>query len=140
MARTAFALFSGVFAMMIAITFTGLACVKLFPLPPGFDQHNPEAVAAAVAAMPLAAKLLVVSGWCLGAFAGGGVAARIAQQYRVGAALLIGALVVAGTLANASSVPHPLWMTAVGVVLPLPLAYLAARLVFRLPDRNSDSV
>ncbi len=140
MARTAFALFSGVFAMMIAITFTEMTCVKLFPLPPGFDSHNPEAVAAAVAAMPLAAKLLVVFGWCLGAFAGGGVAARIAQQYRVGVALLIGTLVAAGTLANASGVPHPLWMTAAGVVLPLPLAYLAARLVFRLPSRNPDSV
>ena len=63
---------------------------------------------------------------CSDAFAGGWVAARIAR-HRMAAALIIGVLVLAGVIANNAMIPHPLWMTVAGIVLPLPLAWLAAR-------------
>ena len=70
--------------------------------------------------------LLVLIGWVLGAFLGGWVAARIARHRRA-AALVIGALVVLGVVANNMMIPHPLWMTIAGVLLPIPAAWLAAR-------------
>ena len=41
---------------------------------------------------------------------------------------MVGALVVAAVILNASLIPHPLWMTVTGVLLPLPAAWLGARL------------
>jgi hypothetical protein len=100
----------------------------LFPIPAGLDPNNHAHLPAIMAAMTMAAKLMIVGGWCLGAFVGAGVAARLAN-HRLIAALIVGALVVAGTLANASEIPHPQWMTTVGTLLPLPLAWLAVRLL-----------
>jgi hypothetical protein len=71
--------------------------------------------------------LVVVVGWALAAFVGAWVAARIARHRRA-AALVIGLLVLAGVIANIAMIPHPLWMTVAGLALPLPLAWLAARI------------
>ena len=93
------------------------------------DWADSQAVAAFAASLPTAAMAVVLAGWLLGAFVGAGVAAGIAERYRQTCALLVGALVVAGTIHSALSIPHPGWVIAAGVLLPLPLAYLAARLV-----------
>lgn len=136
MLRTIFAVVSGIFAMMIVITFVELANAKcFFPPPAGMDWNDAAAVAAFAASLPTAAKAMVLSGWLLGAFVGAATAALITTQHRLACALLVGALVVAGTIQSALSFAHPAWMTAAGVLLPLPLAYLAARLAARLADR-----
>ena len=130
MLRTLLAVVSGIFAMMIVITAVELANAKLlFPPHAGLDWKNADAVATFVTNLPTSARAVVVFGWCLGAFVGAAVAARIAEKYRTPCALLIGALVVAGTIDSALTIPHPTWVIAAGVLLPLPLAYLAAKWV-----------
>ena len=140
MLRTLFAVVSGVFAMMIVITFVELANAKFFfPPPAGIDWNDAAAVAAFAASLPAAAMAMVLSGWLLGAFIGAAVAALIATQHRLACALVVGGLVVAGTIQSALSFAHPTWMTAAGVLLPLPLAYLAARLADRLAQKGLAS-
>lgn len=140
MLRTLFAVVSGVFAMMIVITFVELANAKFFfPPPAGIDWNDAAAVAAFAASLPTAAMAMVLSGWLLGAFVGAAVAALIATQHRVTCALVVGGLVVAGTIQSAMSFEHPTWMIAAGVLLPLPLAYLAARLADRLTQKGLAS-
>jgi Na+-transporting NADH:ubiquinone oxidoreductase subunit NqrB len=130
MLRSLFAIVSGLFAMMIVITFSELANAKFFfPLPAGLDLNDAATVAAYAATMPASAMAAVLAGWLLGAFIGAGVAAKIAEHYRLGCALLIGAIDVALTAMNALSIPHPAWVIAAGVLLPIPLAWLAATLV-----------
>lgn len=128
MLRTAFGLAAGLFAAMIVITFGELAIARLFPIPAGLDPRKASDLLVIVAGMPTAARAMIVAGWCLGAFSGAAVAARLAT-HRVSAALSIGGFVALGTWMNAQSVPHSLWMTATGVFAPLPLAWLATRLV-----------
>ena len=131
MLRSLFALCAGLFAAMIAITGVELANAKwLHPVPPGFDFRDPAQVQAFVAAMPTSALALVVSGWLLGAFAGGAVAARLDERQPWLPAALVGAFIAVGTLLNAQSVPHPAWVVAMGTLLPVPVALLAAR-IFR---------
>lgn len=130
MLRTLFAIVSGVFAMMIVISFVELANIKLFfPPPAGIDWKDPEAVAAFASSLPFAAMAIVVFGWLLGAFLGALVAAKVALEYRLPSALLIGALVVVGVIHSAMTIQHPTWVLAAGVLLPIPLAWLAAILV-----------
>ena len=37
--------------------------------------------------------------------------------------------IVAGTVMNAMVIAHPLWMSLLGILLPVPLALLAVRLI-----------
>jgi hypothetical protein len=70
MLRNLFALISGLFAMMIVITFIELANAKfVFPPPAGMDWNNAAAVAAFAQTMPTSALVIVLLGWLLGAFA-----------------------------------------------------------------------
>lgn len=129
MLRTLFAFVSGVFAMMIVITFIELANAKFFfPPPSGMDWTDSRAVTAFVASLPASAMALVLIGWLLGAFVGAAVAARIAERHRLPCALGIGVLVMLGVLDSARTISHPTWMIVLGVLLPLPLAWLGARL------------
>lgn len=134
MLRSLFALCAGLFAAMIAITGVELANAKwLHPVPPGFDFRDPAQVQAFVAAMPTSALALVVAGWLLGAFAGGAVAARLDERRPWLPATLVGAFIAIGTLLNAQSIPHPAWVVAMGTLLPVPVALLAAALRKALP-------
>lgn len=126
--RNVFAVLAGIFAMMIILTAVNIANVKLYPLPAGVDLADPVQVQRIADAMPFANRALIVASWCLGAFAGAGVAARIAASHRLWLAMLIGAVVAAGTVAKAIAIPHPDWMTVAGVLGPLFMAWIAQRL------------
>lgn len=127
MGRTILGVMAGIVVAWITITASQLASTALYPPPAGLDLRNPEVLAAFIAAAPPMAMLLVVAGWTLGALFGGWVAARISRRHPTAAALVVGALVVVGVVANAAMIPHPTWMTVLGVVLPLPAAWLASR-------------
>lgn len=127
MIRTVVAVLLGLvvaLATMLLIEYLGMS---LFPLPPGIDLDSEDDLARLVASSTTGKKLWVLMGWTLAAFAGGWVASRISRRHRSGAALAVGALIVAGVLLNAAMLPHPAWMTVAGVLLPLPVAWLAAR-------------
>ena len=130
MLRNLFAVVSGLFAMMIVVTFMQLANAKFFyPPPPGLDLTDPDAIAAYAPTMPWPALAIVLFSWLLAAFIGGAVAARVAGSYRTACALTIGAVDVTLIAMNAVSIPHPIWVIAAGLLLPIPLAWLAARQV-----------
>lgn len=128
MGRTILGVLAGVVVAWLTITASQFASAAMFPPSPGIDMRDPEQLAAFIAAVPPAAMALVVLGWVLGAFAGGWVAARISRRHSLIAAVVVGALVVAGVIANSAMIPHPQWMTVLGVALPLPAAWLAARI------------
>ena len=125
--RLILGILAGLVVAWLSITLCEFASVFLHRPPAGVDLRDPQALAAHIAAAPFHAMLLVVIGWSLAAFLGGWVAARIARHQRW-AALVVGAVVVLGAIANNMMVPHPQWMTIAGIVLPIPLAWLAARM------------
>lgn len=133
MLRTILGVLAGVAAMFVVIMAIEAVGHVIHPPPAGMDPMNPAheaAFARFVAAMPFAAKAMLAAAWTLGAFAGGYVAARIARHPR-GAAVLVALLVVSGVVAMALRLPHPTWLTAAGLLLPIPAALLAARLARR---------
>lgn len=65
---------------------------------------------------------------CWAALLGGWLAARTSRHHPRTAALLVGALVLAGVIANITMIPHPFWMILASTLLPLPAAWLGARL------------
>ena len=130
MLRTLFALISGLFAMMIVTTIVALASAKfLYPPPSGFDAADVAQLRALVGARPVPVLALLVASWCAASFVGGGVAAKLAGRRPVACALAIGAVVTAAQVPNALAIGYPAWAIAAGILLPIPLAWLAAALV-----------
>jgi hypothetical protein len=125
--RLILGILAGLLVAWLSIALCEFASVFLHRPPPGIDLRDPQALAAHIAAAPFHAMLIVVAGWALAAFLGGWVAARIARHRRA-AALVVAAFVVLGVVANNMMIPHPQWMTIAGLVLPIPLAWLAARM------------
>ena len=127
MLRTILGVIAGLLAAMLLMFGVEAVATSLFPPPPGLDLQNEADLAKLVAMAPFGMKALVVVGWALAGLVGGWVAAKIARHPR-GGAIAVGLLVVAGCILNAVAIPHPLWMSALGVLLPVPLALLVARL------------
>jgi hypothetical protein len=102
----------------------------LFPLPLGLDLTRHEDQMRMMAAMPVAAKAIVVLGWFAASLLGGWAANLIARRALAG--WIVGLLIVAGGIANMAMIAHPAWMWAGGILLPLAGAWLAQKLA-RLP-------
>ena len=139
MLRTILGVIAGIVAAVLLMLGVEALATTLFPLPPGINPHNEADLARLVALAPLGMQALVVIGWALASLGGGWVAAKIARHPR-GAALGVGLLIVAGSILNAVSIPHPLWMSALGVLLPVPLALLGARFAVKRPVRTADQM
>jgi hypothetical protein len=100
------------FALVAAIEAAGHAA---YPVPADVEFSDPQALAAYVQAMPLGAWLFVLAAWVLAALGGGVAAGLIARRRLREHAAVVGALVLAATVANLLMVAHPAWFNVAGV-------------------------
>lgn len=135
MIRTLVAVLIGVLVGGIVVAALQAVSMFVFPPPPGMDPANRDSVAAAMAAIPLGALLMVLLSWGLGALAGGWTAARIARPRDPSvakpprfAALVVGFALWVSGLITMIQIPHPFWFWIPGLLLPIPCALLGARL------------
>lgn len=128
MARTALALLLGFVAMVATVMLIQMLGHALYP-PPEIDFKDSAAVATLIKTMPVSALLFVVLSWSSGAFAGAGVAARIDREHTAGCSIGMGIVMTLLVSINLLMIAHPLWMIALGLLLPLPMAITAGRLV-----------
>lgn len=122
-------------AVLIGIVVCGLVVgvvetlnLQWHPAPAGMDFHDPAQVAAHVARLPATAFAVVLAAWTLGSFAGGATAARMSRSWPRTCALLVAVFMLAGVAYNIVMFPHPPWMSALGLLLPLPAALLGGHL------------
>jgi hypothetical protein len=138
MLRTVLAVLAGLVVMFLCVSLVeGLGHV-LYPPPPGVDLRDPDVVKALIGQLPLMALVFVVIAWALGAFAGAWTAARLSREHRMGAALSIAVAMLIASGWSMWMIPHPGWLIAAGLALPLPLAWIAARLATPTPSRFAE--
>lgn len=106
---------AGVALAMLVITLTETLNGVLYPMP-AIDWNDPLAVSRMIAAMPQAAKLMVVAGWALGALAGAALAVAVTRLAWAGW-IPTGAVAIGG-IANALIIDHPVWMDVCAVLAP----------------------
>jgi hypothetical protein len=104
---------------------------SLYPTPAGLDINDPADQARVMAAMPAAAKAFVLLGWFVGALAGAWTANRIAGRSLAG--WIVALLVIVAGVATMVMIPHPAWMWAGGILLPLLAGWIAERVSGRRP-------
>jgi len=133
MGRTILGMLVGVVVAIAVIAAVEALGHSVWPPPAGLDPTDPAneaAFAAFIAGMPLPAKLLVLIAWVLGTFIGALAAAKLAR-HQTAAALLVALVVLSGVVGMIMKVPHPTWLSVAGLLLPIPAALLAVRLVYR---------
>ncbi|MEO6103543.1 MAG: hypothetical protein ABIP44_07895 [Pseudoxanthomonas sp.] len=134
MGRTILGAVTGLVVAFITIMLVEFASHQAYPPPPDLDPMITEDMVQIMASMPLGAMLLVALAWLIGAFDGGLVAAMVAGRNRPRIAAVVPALMVmAGVLGMIVTMPqHPLWMSVVGLLLPIPMALAGAALATRI--------
>lgn len=120
---------AGVIVAFLLIAVIETIGTTIYPLPSELESMESAASAALVAAMaevPLPAKMLMVAGWLVGTLGGAWLALRISDWRWSG--WIVAALVIAVGLANIMLLPLPYWMQASAVAMPLAGGWLAVRL------------
>jgi len=96
-----------------------------YPPPPGTNLGDPAQLARLMENIPAAALAFVWGAWFIGALAGAWVANLVAKRALAG--WIVALLVIAGGIYTMTIIPHPVWMWAMGILLPLIAGWLAQR-------------
>lgn len=126
---------AGILVALLCVFVVEMIGHSLYPPPAGLDMSNPADQARVMEAMPIAAKAMVLAAWFVGALAGAWVANRIAGRSLAG--WIVAALVIAAGVATMVMIPHPPFMWAGGILLPLLGAWIADRMSARRPDAGT---
>ena len=119
------------FALIMAIEKVGH---MIYPPPPDLVFSDPEAVRPYIATLPILALLFPMSAWMIGTFSGSLVACVIGTVRPLAFAIVVGGLVLAGTIANLIVIPHPLWFSALSVIGIVASAWFAMLLAPSFKD------
>lgn len=126
MVRKILGILIGAFSAIAISAAIGWLNGALYPVSLDIDAADPETLAAVIGGMPVPAKLIAVAAWFCGAFGGAWLALRICDWRWAG--WIIAAVVVAQALLAILNLPHPLWMQACALLLPLLGGWFAVRL------------
>ena len=105
--------------------------MRLHGPPEGLSWDDSAQVEAFMASMPILGFLIVLLAHSGQAFLGSLVGTLISGRRSLLVGMVIGALTLLGCVMMLMSIPGPLWFGVLDLLLPLPAAYLAARLVMR---------
>lgn len=115
MLRKIAAVLLGLVASMATVMLIEWISHQVYPMPPGMDFNDPEKVRMYVSSLPMGGFLAVLLGWMLGTLVGGITACRIAREKPAVFASIIGAVMLAATVANLVMIPHPTWFSIAGI-------------------------
>ena len=120
MIRSALVLLAGVVAALFVVILMDTVAGNIWALPAGTDPNNPESMRQAVATLPTAAFLLLLTGWVLAGGVGSYVGARLATHARATHGLIVAFFVLVATVGNLAKFPHPpgLWIASI-VLIPV---------------------
>ncbi|GAB5458402.1 MAG: hypothetical protein Hens3KO_14320 [Henriciella sp.] len=125
MVRIILGLICGAVAAVILVFALETLGHLIFPPPEGLDLKDPEVQKTLMEQIPLGAKIAVLVAWFAGAFGGGIVATRITKQSW--AAWAIGGFMLLMSGITLTMFPHPAWMIAGAVILPLLAAWMVSK-------------
>jgi hypothetical protein len=128
--RSALVLLGGVIAAVFVVILMDTLVGNIYSLPAGAGA-SPESLRQAVASLPIAAFVILVTGWVLAAGVGSYLAARLATHARAVHGRIVAMFVLVATLANLAKIPHPLWLWPATIILIPAAGWVATRLATR---------
>ena len=110
---------AGVAGVVIAVALVWLVEKighAVYPPPADLDFSDAEAMKAYIAALPLGALLFVAAAWFIGTLCGTCAACAIGTVKPMIFAMVVGGLMLVATIVNLAMIPHPMWLSALGIV------------------------
>ena len=120
------------FALILGIEHVGH---MIYPPPEGLDFSDAEAMQPYVASLPAPALLFPMFAWFIATFVGTLVASVLGTARPIIFAVVVGTLILAGTITNLIWIPHPLWFSVIAILGIIASAWLAVMLA---PTGNSS--
>ena len=106
---------------------------------PKIEGRDTPALAAYVASMPTAAKLLVLFGYALGYVVAGYLMRKISKSNWIVLPGILGLLGTIGWTLNLAQIPHPIWMAVVGYLCFSPFTLLGHVLASPASDASQPA-
>ncbi len=110
----------------------------VYPPPADIDINNKEALKGYLGSVPVGALLFVGAAWMIGVFGGGMLATFIARESAGVNCTIIGGLVLAGTVLNLISIPHPAWFAIISIIAIIATTIVTGKTAARFVRENSD--
>jgi len=123
--RVVLGVLAGVIVAVLGVFVLELLGHMVYPPPANLDLSDPEGAARLIAGLPAGAFAFVLAAWFLGTLAGAWTANAIGRSTVAG--WVVALVVICGGVYTMLTIPHPTWMWAAGIVLPLVAAWLAQR-------------
>lgn len=101
---------------------------QLYP-PPVLVEFDLTPLKEFLNSLPPEAWAILIFGWLLAAFGAGLVSALIAKANWKRASLITGGILLAFSIVNFITIPHPIWVMAITALVYLPAAYSGGKLV-----------
>ena len=139
MVRNAAAAVTGLVIAFVLIMLIEKLGHFIYPPPADLDFSDPEALRPYIATLPFLALLFPMIAWVVATFAGTVVASKIGTANPKSFGIIVGGLVLAGTIANLVMIPHPLWFSLVSLVAVAASAWIAVR-VASGPEKQTPAV
>jgi hypothetical protein len=126
MLRTILGVVLGVIVGVIVVGVVEGAGHTIFPPPPGVNLTDPAQMATVMSRITFPAKIAVLLAWVLGTLAGASAGDVIAGR-RAWAGRIVTLVVLALSVFNMTTIPHPVWFMIAAVIGILAAGALADR-------------
>ncbi|MDJ0812923.1 MAG: hypothetical protein QNJ23_04290 [Woeseiaceae bacterium] len=111
---------------------------KIWPAPEGLDWNDAEVIRTYTSQLPFLALLFPIISYFLGTLAGTYVACRISSAKPLALVGVVGLVLLAFTIANLISIPHPVWFSVTAVAAVIIGGWLSLQLAGRRQAQASS--
>ena len=123
-----------IFAVIVGITVGVLGIMliqnissQMFPWPEELKLSDKVRVKQYFDTLPVTAFLMVILSYVVGSFFGGMAATSLSKLKQ--SAIIVGGVLTLAGLANAMSIPQPLWVSITSILVFIPFALLGAKCI-----------
>jgi len=129
--RTILSMLLGILVSCLVAAGVVLLAQQLFPVPEMPTGQDPDASDP----VPLAVLLTYPVAFTLGAFIGSAPAGRLARRKWQPVVMTVGSVMLVGAVVTLLQFPQPLWVWMVGVLAPVPAAWMGGIMTHNLAVR-----
>ena len=127
MARKILGLIAGLVTFFVAATLIQLLSGLVFGMPSPEILGNPDKMKEYVATIPIGGFVGLLVSYIVASFAGGFVMSKLARWDSLVLPLILGLIGTLGWIYTFMQIPHPLWVTILGLLCFVPFAILGYR-------------
>jgi hypothetical protein len=110
----------------------------IYPLPPGINIDDIEALKAFTSKAPSIVFILLVVSYATASLTGGLIASSMAPANKMAKAITVGGILMGLGAYNLFMIPHPVWTIIISIFLFIPCSYLGGYWGIKLSAKRNN--